>query len=68
VVRGKARLVRRKTVVYDGSIMSLRHFQDEVSEMRAGMECGIRLQGFNEFQPGDVIESYTVEKAAAQLE
>jgi translation initiation factor IF-2 len=42
-------------------------FSDEVNEVRAGMECGIRIDGFNDFQPGDVIEAYTTEKVAAKL-
>ena len=67
VVRGKVRLRRRKETIYEGVIQSLRRFQDEVNEVRAGMECGIRIDGFNEFQPGDVIETYTTEKIAAKL-
>ena len=46
---------------------SLRRFQDEVNEVRAGMECGIRIEGFSEIQIGDVIECYSVEKVAAKL-
>jgi translation initiation factor IF-2 len=38
-----------------------------VNEVRAGMECGIRLEGFHDFQTGDVIESFVVEKIAAKL-
>jgi translation initiation factor IF-2 len=45
----------------------LRRFQDEVNEVRSGMECGIRLDGFNDFQIGDAIECYTVEKVAQKL-
>jgi translation initiation factor IF-2 len=56
--------MRRKSLVFEGIIQSLRRFQDEVNEVRAGMECGIRIDGFGEFQPGDVIESYTIEKVA----
>ncbi len=67
LVRGKARIMRRKSLVYEGVIQSLRRFQDEVSEVRAGMECGIRIDGFNEFVPGDSIESYSIEKVAQKL-
>jgi translation initiation factor IF-2 len=67
IAKGKARVVRRKNVLFEGNIASLRRFQDEVSEVRAGMECGIRLDGFNDFQPGDLIESYVLEKVAQQL-
>jgi translation initiation factor IF-2 len=67
VVRGKLRVMRRKNRIYEGVSLSLRRFQDEVNEVRAGMECGIRLDGFNEFQVGDVIECYTVEKLAPEL-
>ena len=67
IVRGKVRVVRRKSVIYEGTIQSLRRFQDEVNEVRSGLECGIRIDGFNEFQVGDAIECYTVEKIAQKL-
>jgi translation initiation factor IF-2 len=67
IVRGKVRVMRRKNLIYEGQIQSLRRFQDEVNEVRAGMECGIRIDGFNDFQVGDVIEAYAVEKIAAKL-
>ncbi len=64
IVRGKARVMRRKGLIYEGIIQTLRRFQDEVNEVRAGMECGIRIEGFNEMQVGDAIECYTTEKVA----
>jgi translation initiation factor IF-2 len=67
VVRGKVRVRRRKDVIYEGVTQSLRRFQDEVNEVRSGMECGIRIEGFGEFQVGDNIECYTHEKVAAKL-
>ncbi len=67
IVRGKIRVRRRKELLYEGVTQSLRRFQDEVNEVRAGMECGIRIDGFNEFQIGDSIECYTVEKIAQKL-
>ena len=67
ITRGKARVMRRKSLIYEGAISSLRRFQDEVNEVRAGMECGIRLEGFQDFQPGDAIESFSIEKVAAKL-
>ena len=67
VVKGKVRVMRRKGLIYEGIIQSLRRFQDEVNEVRSGMECGIRLDGFNDFQVGDSIESYMVEKVTQKL-
>ncbi|HTV41775.1 MAG TPA: translation initiation factor IF-2 [Candidatus Sulfotelmatobacter sp.] len=67
IVRGKVRVRRRKDVIYEGVTQSLRRFQDEVNEVRAGMECGIRIEGFGEFEVGDAIECYTIEKVAAKL-
>jgi translation initiation factor IF-2 len=67
IVKGKVRIMRRKNLIYEGHAQSLRRFQDEVSEVRAGMECGIRIDGFNEFQVGDSIEAYSVEKLTAKL-
>jgi translation initiation factor IF-2 len=67
VLKGKVRVMRRKSLVYEGVTQSLRRFQDEVNEVRAGMECGIRIDGFDDFQIGDSIECYSVEKVAAKL-
>jgi translation initiation factor IF-2 len=67
LVRGKARVLRRKGLIYEGVIQTLRRFQDDVNEVRAGMECGIRIEGFNEMQPGDVIECYNTEKNVPKL-
>jgi translation initiation factor IF-2 len=67
ISKGKVRVMRRKNLVYEGVTQSLRRFQDEVNEVRAGMECGIRIDGFDDFQIGDQIESYTIEKVAAKL-
>jgi translation initiation factor IF-2 len=64
VVRGKARVLRRKSLIYEGVVQTLRRFQDEVNEVRAGMECGIRIEGFNDMQVGDTIDCYTTEKVA----
>jgi translation initiation factor IF-2 len=67
IVKGKMRVMRRKGLIYEGVSLTLRRFQDEVNEVRAGMECGIRLDGFDDFQIGDSIECYTLEKVAQKL-
>jgi translation initiation factor IF-2 len=67
IVKGKVRVRRRKEIIYEGIAQSLRRFQDEVNEVRAGMECGIRIEGFAEFQVGDHIECYAMEKIAQKL-
>jgi translation initiation factor IF-2 len=67
IVKGKARIVRRKEVIHDGILQTLRRYQDEVAEVRSGLECGIRVSSFEEIQAGDIIEAYTVEKVAQQL-
>lgn len=67
IVRGKARVVRRRNPIFEGLIQTLRRFQDEVNEVRAGMECGIRLEGFDHFEVGDAIECYSIEKLAPKL-
>ena len=67
IVKGKVRVRRRKDIIYEGIMQSLRRFQDEVNEVRAGMECGIRIEGFSDFQVGDSVECYTIEKVAQKL-
>ena len=59
---GDVRVVRGGAVVQDGTLTSLRHFREEVNEMNAGTECGIVIQGFNDFQEGDVLEIHRQER------
>lgn len=63
----RARVLRRRQPIYDGGLATLRRFQDDVKEVRAGLECGIKLGDFNDYEPGDVIECYQLEKVAQQL-
>jgi translation initiation factor IF-2 len=61
----RARLIRDGVVSWEGNILSLRRFKDDVSEVREGFECGIGLENFNDIKVGDQIEAYVVEKVAA---
>jgi translation initiation factor IF-2 len=63
----RARVLRKKQPVYDGGLATLRRFQDEVKEVRAGLECGIKLGDYTEYEPGDIIEAYSLEKIAQTL-
>ncbi len=59
ITRGATvRLLRDDQEIHETTIATLRHFRDEVNEMTAGTECGITLQGFNDFQEGDVLEAH----------
>jgi translation initiation factor IF-2 len=61
----RARLIRDGVVVWEGGIASLRRFKDDVSEVRAGFDCGIGLENFSDIKVGDQIEAFVVEKVAA---
>ena len=63
----EARLLRDNVVVYTGRVSSLRRFKDSVNEVRAGQECGIGLNNYNDVKQGDVIELFVTEKVAAEL-
>jgi translation initiation factor IF-2 len=63
----RARVLRKRQPVYDGGISTLRRFQDDVKEVRSGLECGIKLGDFSEYQVGDVIECYQLEQIAQKL-
>jgi len=65
--KGRVRILRRKSVIFEGGISTLRRFQDDVSDVRTGLECGVRLDGFDDYQPGDIIEVYHIEKVAQKL-
>ncbi len=64
---GMARLLRDNVVVYEGRISSLRRFKDDASEVRSGFDCGIGLDNFQDFKPGDVIEAFVEEEVAPTL-
>ena len=59
-----ARIIRQKETIFEGPIMSLRHFRDEVKEVITGQECGIALTEFGEFVEGDFISTFTQEEKA----
>ena len=56
----RVRVVRAGIVIWDGGIATLRHFKDEAREVKAGFDCGIALEGFQDFEVGDVLEVYEV--------
>jgi translation initiation factor IF-2 len=58
----QARLLRDNVVIYEGKIGSLRRFKDDVSEVKAGFECGIGFEKFNDIKVGDVIEVFVMER------
>ena len=60
----QARLLRDNVVVYEGKIGSLRRFKDDVGEVKAGFECGIGFERFNDIKVGDVIEVFVMERVA----
>ncbi len=66
-VGAKARVYRDEEMIYNGAVKSLRRFQDDVKEVKAGLECGIRLDNFLDFNEGDRIQFYEVESHQASL-
>ena len=62
-----ARLRRGKEIVHEGKIGTLKRFKDDANEVRAGLECGIRLDGFDGYKEGDVIECLEIQKVRAAL-
>jgi len=68
ITRNKgARLVRDGQVIVEGKVDTLRRFKDDVTEVKAGFECGIRLESFDKYEEGDVIETFEIEKIRPSL-
>jgi translation initiation factor IF-2 len=63
----QARLLRDNVVVHEGKIGSLRRFKDDVSEVKAGFECGIGFDRYNDIKVGDIIEAFVVERVATPV-
>ncbi|MEE9529351.1 MAG: translation initiation factor IF-2 [Syntrophobacteria bacterium] len=69
VERGaKIRVLRDNVVINDSNIASLRRYKDEVKEVKAGQDCGIIIENFNDVKVGDILETYTIEEIKAVLE
>ena len=62
-----ARVRRGKEILHEGKIGTLKRFKDDANEVRAGLECGIKLDDFNGYQKGDLIECFEVQKVRAAL-
>jgi len=68
ITRGsRVRVLRSKAVQYEGRIASLKHFKNDLKEVKAGMECGLRLENYQDFLAGDILECYSVEKIMPKL-
>ncbi|MGI9243769.1 MAG: translation initiation factor IF-2 [Verrucomicrobiales bacterium] len=65
--QARARVLRDGQPVYDGGVATLKRFQDDVKEVKTGLECGIRLGKFSEYKKGDVIECYLLENLELKL-
>lgn len=65
--KAHARVIRGGVPVFDGKMSTLRRFHEEVEEVRTNFECGIRLGDFNDYEEGDIIECYKLEKYAQEL-
>ena len=63
----RARVVRGPDTLYEGAIASLKHFQDEVPEVRESQECGIRLDNYLDFAEGDILQFYEIEEVKQSL-
>ena len=63
----KARLVRKGKILIESRVETLKRFKDDVNEVKAGYECGIRLAGYNDYEEGDLIECIEVEKIRPKL-
>jgi translation initiation factor IF-2 len=62
------RLLRDNVVIHTGKVASLRRFKDDANEVKAGLECGIGIAGYNDVKPGDVIEFFTTERVKDTLD
>ncbi len=63
----RVRLLRDGKIVYEGKLASLKHYKDDVKSVRAGDECGMGIENFNDIKEGDVVEAYRLEEKTPTL-
>jgi translation initiation factor IF-2 len=66
-IKHRVRVKRKNEVLFEGTIQSLKHFQDDVPEVREAQECGIRVLHFADLAEGDIIEAYEIEEREQTL-
>ena len=62
----KIRIVRDGTIIFDGTIHSLRRFKEDVKSVKQGYECGVGIENFQDLKEGDIIESYRIKEVARE--
>jgi translation initiation factor IF-2 len=60
----KVRLLRDSVVIHEGSLKTLKRFKDEVKEVKAGLECGMAFENYDDIRIGDQIEAFEIEEVA----
>ncbi len=63
----RVRIFRNQVVVYDGTIQSLKRVKDDVREVKAGFECGLKVANYDAIEEGDIVEAYEIEEVARKL-
>ncbi|MBI5307531.1 MAG: translation initiation factor IF-2 [Planctomycetes bacterium] len=61
------RLIRAGIIVFEGKLESLKIVKDDAKEVRAGFECGLKIANYDDIKPGDIVESYEIQKIARTL-
>jgi translation initiation factor IF-2 len=63
----KVRLIRDGIIIFEGGLISLKRFKDDVREVESGFECGIGLDGYNDIKVGDTIEAFKIIETKRKL-
>ncbi len=66
-IKHRIRVKRKAEVLFEGTLLSLKHFQDDVPEVREAQECGLRIRHFSGLEEGDIIEAYEIEEREQTL-
>ena len=60
------RVIRNGVVIYDGKLASLKRFKDDVKQVKAGYECGLMIEKYNDIKVGDQLEAYVMEEVPVE--
>ena len=63
----RLRVTRNDEFLHEGQVTSLKRFKDDVKEVQEGYECGIGVEGFSDFEDGDLIEIYEIKEVKRTL-